>query len=362
MTSHHQRRLYTADDITLYVPFYNAHKPIQLVLEGIKRQSIQPSRVLIVDDGSEPPFHHDLPALLPRGSVLRHTDNRGLSAARNSAINNTETALLASLDADVVPDPTWLESLLYTVNKHHADGVGGRMDERFHTDPGDAWRARHMAQHWGDTENRHPRFLYGCNTLFRTEMLRSCKGYNPDFRTNNEDRTMSEAIYLRGGSLVYTPTAHCEHLRRDSAASVVRGFWQWFHAQGLSDGIFSNKARMITRMHDVNFGIFDYRYNKDVNEQADTCRSIDLLIPWIFCMSDLLLFAQQTACSVPDLARHLDADHPLNPFLQFVTPSSNHIAATPWPEYENAFLTELRSSRWYQRATHTDWKILCGQS
>jgi len=282
--------LTTAQDVTLYVPCYAADATIGEVVAGILAQTATPGRVLLVDDGSPRPL-----AAPPGVELVRHPHNLGLAAARNTALGLCETALIASLDSDVVPSPTWLETLLAAFNRGGVHGVAGRLDERHHTSPADHWRATHMAQHWGDAELLDPRFLYGANTLFLADALRALGGYDPTLRTNYEDMSTCLALYAQGKHLRYTPAARCEHLRVDTSASILPGYWKWHHAKGLLRGDFDSQEGLLRRVEDVNFGIFQYRFDLDVEQGRADLLALDLLLPWVFCALDLRLGAQRGA-------------------------------------------------------------------
>ena len=137
---------FTASDISLYIPCYNAGATIDRCLEGIFAQTVMPSKIILVDDGSEPPL--SIPDQFRKDvEILVQPCNMGLSAARNRALSTIKTPLAAALDSDVVPSPRWLEILLDTMNSLDIAGAGGRLDEFYQDTLGDRWRAVHMAQH-----------------------------------------------------------------------------------------------------------------------------------------------------------------------------------------------------------------------
>ena len=219
--------MYNSKQITLYVPCYNANSTIEQCLNSLLEQSIPVHSLFLVNDGST--------EKLPVTSVpiINHPENLGLAAARNTALKACETSLIASVDSDVVVAKDWLEKLLDRMNSGDVVGVAGRMDEYYKKDIGDRWRARHMAQHWGEDALINPSFLFGANTLMKTEVLKSVGGFDTRCRTNNEDRTMCKNIYEKGGALAYEPSAKCFHLRRDTATTILTSYWGWHHAKGL---------------------------------------------------------------------------------------------------------------------------------
>lgn len=289
--------MFKPEDITLYVPFYNTWRTTGPCLEGIMEQNIQPGRLLLIDDGSLPPFTGSAKKL----EIIRLPQNRGLASARNTALENCGTSLIASLDSDVVPEKDWLENLLEAMNSEkEISGAGGKLSEYYQDTLGDRWRAVHMAQHWGEKPLMNPRFIYGANNIFKTEALRSVGGYSTGLKTNYEDMSLSETLYAKGHSLFYAPSAKAYHLRRDTEESILQGFWKWYHAKGLTAGEFNSPEGIIDRIERVNFGIFRYRYDMDLKAGRKDFLELDSLIPWVFCALDLRLAGKTANIQIPE--------------------------------------------------------------
>jgi Glycosyltransferases, probably involved in cell wall biogenesis len=296
---------FTSRDVTVYVPAYNADATLGACLDSVLAQTARPARILVVDDASSNPVR------VPAGiEVIRHKENLGLACARNTALGDCRTALIASLDSDVVLEPRWLENLLAVMNGGELAGAGGRMVERYQDELADRWRAVHMAQNWGEAAVINPRFLFGANTIFRSDLLREAGGYDERHRTNNEDRVVSDALYRKGYNLAYVPAAKCEHLRRDTCKSVLNGYWQWHHAKGLLDGDYQTPEGLIDRVARVNFGIFRYRYDLDAKAGREEFLPLDAAIPWVFGSRDLSLFARLKKCACPGLLENCGQELP----------------------------------------------------
>ena len=287
--------MYEPRHISLYVPCYNENTTIEHCLDSLLRQTIKVDSLFLVDDGST----QKLPKLPVE--IITHPENLGLASARNTALQHCQTPLIASVDSDVVADPEWLEKLLLRFNDGDVVGVAGRMDEFYKDDIGDRWRAKHMAQHWGDDALDNPRFLFGANTLMKTEELRSSGGFDTRCRTNNEDRTMCESIYSRGLNLAYEPAAKCSHLRRDTVTTILSSYWGWHHAKGLVEGDYDSADGVLSRIRKVNFGISDFRYNLDKESNSEEFAILDLLIPLVFASKDLTLFSKRSGFPKPTL-------------------------------------------------------------
>ena len=97
--------------ITAIVPCYNTARYLQAALESVLIQSVTDWEIIVVDDGSTDSTRQLVESLIPRfGGRLHYVyqTNRGLPAARNTAIRHAKSELIALLDADDV----WLEHRL----------------------------------------------------------------------------------------------------------------------------------------------------------------------------------------------------------------------------------------------------------
>lgn len=321
--------MFSPSDITLYVPFYNAGRTISRCIESLKKQSVTPFEILIIEDGSQ----ESLPAGLDC-RVIEHGENKGLSAGRNTALGECKTKLIASVDADVVADQFWLENLLKCLNNSSAAGVGGGMVENFQNSLGDTWRAVHMAQNWGPELIENPRFLFGANTLFQKECLEKVGGYDESLRTNNEDRTISESLYDERYKLCYEPEARCYHLRQDRTETILAAYWGWHHAKGLLEGDFDSEKGLLSRIDRVNFGISNYRYELDLKMKRKEFLILDLLIPYVFACRDIQFYCHRNNKQIPDLSL----------LAQLILKDSYEDLEIFIPEYENS----NKSNGWYK--------------
>jgi glycosyltransferase involved in cell wall biosynthesis len=94
--------------VTVIVPCYNYAEFIIEALESVRAQTLTPLDLIVVDDASTDPLATDLilewarthEARFNRLLILRHVDNAGLSAARNSGFAAAETPFVLPLDAD----------------------------------------------------------------------------------------------------------------------------------------------------------------------------------------------------------------------------------------------------------------------
>lgn len=99
---------------SVMMPAYDP-EPSQLIeaVESVLAQTAGDLELIVVDDGSEQPIA-DLLAHNrdERLRVVRHPENRGLSAARNTALRAARAPLLSHLDSDDAWEPEYVEEVL----------------------------------------------------------------------------------------------------------------------------------------------------------------------------------------------------------------------------------------------------------
>ncbi|MGB2900733.1 MAG: glycosyltransferase family 2 protein [Candidatus Acidiferrum sp.] len=214
------------NNISVYIPAYNAEEFLSRAIEGVLAQTHPADEILVIDDGSRDATA-EIAARYPTVTLVRHDRNRGLGAARNTAFQTARNEFVASLDADCVPDPTWLAVLMSHLKDSNVVGVGGRLIESVRRTMADRWRCAHMRQELGESLLRNTNFLFGCNNIYRKSAVIEVGGYNEAMRTNAEDADLSRRLCAKGWNMVYEPEARATHLRHDTIRSILDTSWRW---------------------------------------------------------------------------------------------------------------------------------------
>src|SRR5262245_50863701 len=85
--------------VTVVIPCFNCELYLEEAIESALAQTYPKLRIVVIDDGSNDGSPQILHRFSDRIRVIRQ-ENRGLAAARNRGIDETNGAYLAFLDAD----------------------------------------------------------------------------------------------------------------------------------------------------------------------------------------------------------------------------------------------------------------------
>ena len=225
----------SAPRISVVVCTYNGARLLRDCLEGIRRLDYPDVEAIVVDDGST-----DASASIAAEYCVRviRTENRGLSAARNTGWQAATGEIVAYLDDDARPDPHWLRYLAWAFRTTRHVGIGGPNI----APPGDGWIAECVANAPGgpmhvlisDVEAEH---IPGCNMAFRKSALAAIAGFDARFRTAGDDVDLCWRLQEQVGTLGFHAGAMVWHHRRNS----VRTYWRQQLGYGRAEALLEHK-------------------------------------------------------------------------------------------------------------------------
>jgi glycosyltransferase involved in cell wall biosynthesis len=97
---------------SVVIPLYNKENYVENALKSILNQTFIDYEVLIVNDGStDKSVDKVIPFLSEKIQLIHHSENKGLSATRNTGIEKASTNYITFLDADDLWKPTFLGTI-----------------------------------------------------------------------------------------------------------------------------------------------------------------------------------------------------------------------------------------------------------
>jgi glycosyltransferase involved in cell wall biosynthesis len=108
--------------VSINIPCYNGQATLKETVVSALKQTYENFEIIIVDDCSTGTPLQDVIAELPAGKIklVRHEQNRGLPAARNTAVEHSAGQILLPLDCDDLLEPTFLEETVGLLQSNKA--------------------------------------------------------------------------------------------------------------------------------------------------------------------------------------------------------------------------------------------------
>ncbi|MGB2639712.1 MAG: glycosyltransferase family 2 protein, partial [Candidatus Acidiferrum sp.] len=203
--------------VDVIIPSYNERPDaLAATLSACLKQTHAINRIYVVDDGSRVPVVlPDWAKSLSRICLLHLPENRGTAAARNAAISLSITALLACVNAEVLPDPDWLATCSEYLARHPKVGscytrTVPHKPERLLT----RWRMRFQEPRFGEQSGPSD-FAHGHAVLFRRSAVDDVGGY--DVRVGTvEDSDISARMWKAGWETHYVAQSRSVSVQEDT--------------------------------------------------------------------------------------------------------------------------------------------------
>ena len=219
------------NQVSIYIPAYNAESTIREVIDSILNQSYKFDEIIVVNDSSNDKTLEKIKSF-SEIKIINNNTNKGLGFSRNVGIENCKNEIVAGIDADVVLDKFWLETILSYLKKDKIVMCGGNLKEKLTENKFNLWRSIYYKQNWGEQELLNPPFLYGCNTIQLKSIWKQIGGYNEELKTNGEDVEYCNRVRSsQHTNVFYSNKALCYHLQNDNIKTLSKRVWR-YHSFG----------------------------------------------------------------------------------------------------------------------------------
>ena len=207
--------------ISVVVPAYNAEKRIAGTLEAILAQDYPNLEVIVVNDASQDKTEQAARRVLEGCgrpfSIIAHTKNRGVSAARNTGIEAMQGEFLWFMDADDKAEPNLVSTLYALHTKYLCDLSFCGYRNTYEDGNPDAFYPVKLE---GDASRSGEELLWlrifnkvvtpVCGTLFRKQFLQETGLRFHEGCTAGEDVEFLLKVFCRARQAAFTP--ECLHI------------------------------------------------------------------------------------------------------------------------------------------------------
>ncbi|MBR5427937.1 MAG: glycosyltransferase [Clostridia bacterium] len=107
--------------ISVIIPVYNTQDYIEHCVRSVLSQTYSDLQVILVDDGSPDDSGRIIDAFEDPRVLVIHQENGGLSAARNTGLDNATGEYIGFIDGDDFVEPDMFETLLGAMDSAQAD-------------------------------------------------------------------------------------------------------------------------------------------------------------------------------------------------------------------------------------------------
>lgn len=111
--------------ISVIIPAYNSQEYIKDAIESIMRQTLKDIEIILVDDGSTDDTFKICKdySLMDKRIKVIHQENKGISGARNTGIDNATGEYISFVDSDDTIELNMYEELYNCVTQYGEDKI-----------------------------------------------------------------------------------------------------------------------------------------------------------------------------------------------------------------------------------------------
>lgn len=213
--------------LSVVIPSYNSAKMLSKCINALENQTARKSffEIAIADDGSNDETVEMLENFKAKSKLkLQWTTikNSGPATARNTGVLISSGQWIGFLDADVIPNPDWVEKALELIrNNPSAGAFEGRTEvpQRGQVTP--------FSHQTGNTEGG--RYLT-CNLIVRKNLAHFHQAYKIPFR---EDTDLAFSILESGYKIIFSNELAVQHPPLESSYSRPFSLAQRYYYDGL---------------------------------------------------------------------------------------------------------------------------------
>jgi len=227
--------------VSVIIVNYNSGSLLTRSLEALRKQTLRPKQICVVDNASRDGSCDRIPTDFPEVTLICLEQNTGFAAANNLAVRRADGCeWIALLNPDAFPEPNWLETLMDAAARHpEYSFFGSRMLMADSPDlldgVGDVYHVSGL--HWREGHGQRVRGNYlhekeifapcAAAALYRRDIFLEAGGFDEDYFCYAEDIDLGFRLRLLGYRCLYVPDAVVQH--QGSASTGNRSDFSTYH-------------------------------------------------------------------------------------------------------------------------------------
>ena len=211
-------------------------------IDSIKKQTIIPREIIIIDDHSNIPI--DKNCLDRNCRVIRNSRNMGRGYSRNLGIKECKSEFVVFCDSSNSLCESFIEEALNSFIDKKISAIFGRITGNVdHTDICSKWRERNLFLETfpGSKLPYQVKSLSTYSVMLRKSHILSIGNFAQNLR-RFEDHDLGERILIQGYKILFNPSLHCISNKRDNIFQLATRVDRWYSpsSEGLNMKSFKN--------------------------------------------------------------------------------------------------------------------------
>ncbi|MES0371594.1 MAG: glycosyltransferase family 2 protein [Mariprofundaceae bacterium] len=207
--------------VSVVIPTYNAAQTIERCVEGLRKQSLMPLEIIIVDNGSSDATVDYITSVIndfPCKIRLLNEASRGAAAARNCGVRAASGAWIAFTDSDCIPDKQWLSSGCDLIKEKNCLAMAG---PAWGTMEGDL-SAKLLGlttlsvgceDHWReDAGETGINGFASANFWINKSLFDQVEGFDESLTVSGEDYDLCARVFETGTAVYYSTSLKVRHI------------------------------------------------------------------------------------------------------------------------------------------------------
>lgn len=232
--------------VTVIIPSYRSALTLERCLAGVTSQQADFGYRIVVMHSGEEAVAAGIPARFPEVEFRTFPDRLLPAIKRNWAAAAADTPLLAFLDSDCVPDPSWLQRLVEAGIGNDTGAVGGGVEIAR------PWALRSWIMHllefgeWLPARPSGPcRDFPSCNSLYPRTVFLQAGGF-PETFLPCEDTILNAQLKKAGSQLTFAPEAVVAHIHCRTTRQILRHNYNFGLSYGLAAREYDLRGRWLS--------------------------------------------------------------------------------------------------------------------
>ena len=232
---------YAATSHCVIIPFFQRLGPLRRCLDELISHKLPATEVLLINDGTSASLveaHLQDFLTLPFLHILHHTENQGVAAARNTAIQwcrDHSIEIVLMIDSDCVPGEDFIDQHL---KLHHdykeAACFGGGIvgaGKSFWAKLDNVMSWVHSLPYGSIREVHHPYHLPTTNFSVKMAVLPKEGSVFDSRLLTGEDALLIRSFRRKGKAVMFSPIPKILHFDREEMADVFKHHYVWGYHQ-----------------------------------------------------------------------------------------------------------------------------------